>query len=227
LAVNTESDWVQMDDSSQKQEQFFMPLKSIERQLLAVLKNPNKVEMESQIYPLLSTATKGDGTVRLQNHLGDFGLEKLLQPASMPVPATTTPVVTPSTATVQSAPTVATAKVPEMTSPLPTIPGEGLIITAHQLVQVFSGLVFNELSCARIIPEQINKPTGNIAILLFTTKEGSPRSKGGAMEFEFSAGKINRIAFQSPSYRDYEQDVIDHPELGGCRIDSAFLAKLH
>ncbi len=227
LAVNTESDWVQMDDSSQKQEQFFMPLKSIERQLLAVLKNPNKVEMESQIYPLLSTATKGDGTVRLQNHLGDFGLEKLLQPAPIPVPAATTPVVTPSTTTVQSATPVATAKAPETASSLPTIPGEGLIITAHQLVQVFSGLVFNELSCARIIPEQINKPTGNIGILLFTTKEGSPRSKGGAMEFEFSAGKINRIAFQSPSYRDYEQDVIDHPELGGCRIDSAFLAKLH
>jgi len=41
LAVNTEADWAQLGDSSQKKEQFFMPLKSIERQLLAVLKNPN------------------------------------------------------------------------------------------------------------------------------------------------------------------------------------------
>ena len=209
LVVNTESDWVQMGDSSQKKEQFFMPLKSIERQLVAVLKNPNQAEMENQIYPLLNTATNGDGTVLLQNHLGNFGLEKLLQPASTPPPAATS------------------TKASEITPALPMIPGEGLIVTARQLVQVFSGLAFNELSCARIIPEQTGKPIGNVGILLFTTKEGSPRSKGGAMEFEFSAGKINRIAFQSPSYRDFEQDVIDHPELGGCRIDPAYLAKLH
>ena len=186
-----------------------MPLKSIERQLVAVLKNPNQAEMENQIYPLLNTATKGDGTVLLQNHLGNFGLEKLLQPASTPPPAATS------------------TKASEITPALPMIPGEGSIVTARQLVEVFSGLAFNELSCARIIPEQTGKPIGNVGILLFTTKEGSPRSKGGAMEFEFSAGKINRIAFQSPSYRDFEQDVIDHPELGGCRIDPAYLAKLH
>jgi hypothetical protein len=94
-------------------------------------------------------------------------------------------------------------------------------------VQIFSGLAFNELSCARIIPEQLGKPAANVGIILFTTKEGSPRSKGGAMEFEFSNGKINRIAFQSPTYRDFEQDVIDHPEVGGCRIDPAFLTKMH
>jgi hypothetical protein len=47
------------------------------------------------------------------------------------------------------------------------------------------------------------------------------------MEFEFASGKINRIAFQSPTYRDFEQDVSDHPEVGGCRIAPALLTKLH
>lgn len=216
LPVNTESDWTQMGDSSQKKEQFFMPLKSIERQLLAVLKNPNKAEMESQIFPLLNTTKNGDGSVLLQNHLGDFGLEKLLQAAPTVAPVPTTP-------TGQGAPVVTTSTI----TPVSTlIPGEGLIINAHQLAQVFSGLAINELSCARVIPQQLGKPTDNIGILLFTTHTGSPRAKGGALEFEFSAGKINRIVFQMPTYRDFEQDVLDHPEVGGCRIDPAFLTKL-
>jgi len=211
LPVNTDADWEQMGSTSQKKEQFFMPLKSIERQLVAVLKNPNKAEMESQIFPLLNTAKNGDGTVLLQNHLGDFGLEKLLQPAPVaPLPQVSTSQDAPAA----SAPVAALAP----------IPGEGLIVNARQLVQVFSGLAFNELSCARVLPGQ---QTGNIGILLFTTQAGSPRAKGGAMEFEFSGGKINRIAFQSPAYRDFEQDVLDHPEVGGCRIDPALLAKLH
>ena len=90
LPVNLPSDWKQIEESSQKKEQFFTPLKSIERQLVSVLKNPNKTEMEQQIFPLLATAKKGDGTVLLQNHLGDFGLEKLLAPPSVetvPAPA--------------------------------------------------------------------------------------------------------------------------------------------
>ncbi|WP_394754096.1 hypothetical protein [Crenothrix sp.] len=210
LPVNTETDWAQMGDSSQKKEQFFMPLKSIERQLVAVLKNPNKTEMESQIFPLLHTSQNGDGTVLLQNHLGDFGLEKLLQPASAVMPAS------------------GGQATPTLSAPAPmTIPGTGLIISARQLVQVFSGLAINELSCARIIPEQRDKQTGNIGILLFTTQPTSLRAKGGAMEFEFSAGKINRIAFQSPTYRDFEQDVLDHSDVGGCHIDPALLTKLH
>ena len=94
-------------------------------------------------------------------------------------------------------------------------------------MQVFSGLSINELSCARIVPDQQAKQAANVGILLFTTKEGSPRAKGGAMEFEFSGGKINRIAFQLPTYRDFEQDVLDHPEVGGCLIDSSFFSKLH
>ena len=106
------------------------------------------------------------------------------------------------------------------------MPGEGVIVSARQLVQVFSGLSINELSCARIVPDQQGKPAANVGILLFTTKEGSPRAKGGAMEFEFSGGKINRIAFQLPTYRDFEQDVLDHPEVGGCRIEPSFLTKL-
>ena len=94
-------------------------------------------------------------------------------------------------------------------------------------IKVFSGLAFNELSCVRILPDQMGKQAINAGILLFTTQPSSPRTKGGAMEFEFSGGKINRIAFQLPAYRDFEQDVLDHPEIGGCRIDPSFLAKLH
>ncbi|MDD1614279.1 MAG: hypothetical protein LUP98_06455 [Methylococcaceae bacterium] len=221
LPVNLQSDWRQFEESSQKKEQFFTPLKSIERQLISVLKNPNKTEMEQQMFPLLATAKNGNGTVLLQNHLGDFGLEKLLAPPSIdsvlsPAPATT------------AIPAASVSPIPVPVLPAPiVIPGEGVIVSARQLVQVFSGLSINELSCARILSDQQNKSAANVGILLFTTKDGSPRAKGGAMEFEFSGGKITRIAFQLPTYRDFEQDVLDHPEVGGCRIESSFLNKLH
>jgi len=221
LPVNLQSDWKRFEESSQKKEQFFTPLKSIERQLISVLKNPNKTEMEQQMFPLLATAKNGDGTVLLQNHLGDFGLEKLLAPPSIdsvlsPAPATT------------AIPAASVSPIPVPVLPAPiVIPGEGVIVSARQLVQVFSGLSINELSCARILSDQQNKSAANVGILLFTTKDGSPRAKGGAMEFEFSGGKITRIAFQLPTYRDFEQDVLDHPEVGGCRIESSFLNKLH
>jgi len=222
LPVNLQSDWKQIGESSQKKEQFFTPLKSIERQLISVLKNPNKSEMEQQLFPLLATVKKGDGTVLLQNHLGDFGLEKLLaQPLVEPVS-----VLAPASAAIPAA--AAVTPIPAPVVPMPAIlPGEGVIVSARQMVQVFSGLSINELSCTRILPDQQGKPSANVGILLFTTKEGSPRAKGGAMEFEFSGGKINRIAFQLPTYRDFEQDVLDHPEVGGCRIDPPFLNKLH
>ncbi|MDD1632099.1 MAG: hypothetical protein LUP91_07820, partial [Methylococcaceae bacterium] len=178
--------------------------------------------MEQQLFPLLATVKKGDGTVLLQNHLGDFGLEKLLaQPLVEPVS-----VLAPASAAVPAA--AAVTPIPAPVVPMPAIlPGEGVIVSARQMVQVFSGLSINELSCARIVPDQQAKQAANVGILLFTTKEGSPRAKGGAMEFEFSGGKINRIAFQLPTYRDFEQDVLDHPEVGGCRIDPPFLNKLH
>ena len=221
LPVNLQSDWQQIEESSQKKEQFFTPLKSIERQLISVLKNPNKTEMVQQMFPLLATVANGEGTVLLQNHLGDFGLEKLLAPPSVGPVSAQAPV---AAAASTSAPI--TAPPPVVPSP-GIIPGEGVIVSASQLVDVFSGLSINELSCARILPDQQGKPAANVGILLFTTKEGSPRAKGGAMEFEFSGGKINRIAFQLPTYRDFEQDVLDHPEVGGCRIESSFLSKLH
>jgi hypothetical protein len=225
LLVNSEADWSQLGDSSRKKEQLFIPLKSIERQLLAVLKNPNKAEMESQIYPLLSTTKKGEGTVLLQNHLGDFGLEKLLQ---APVSASTITPSAPVNQTTSTTPPATPVPVSTLSQTVSAIiPGEGLIISARELVQVFSGLMIKELSCARIIPEQLGKPSANTGIMLFTTKDGSPRAKGGAMEFEFSAGKISRIAFQSPTYRDFEQDVQDHPDVGSCRIDPALLKTLH
>lgn len=213
LPVNTEADWNQVGEASQKKEQLFTPLKSIERQLVAVLKNPNRTEMEHQLFPLLSTVKNGDGSVLLQNHLGDFGLELLLNPpapvASVPADASVAP----------TAPVVAAAPA--------AIPGEGVVVSAHQLAQVFSGLSINELSCARPVPDGMGKSMGNTGILLFTTKENSPRVKGGAMEFEFSGGKITRIAFQLSTHRDFEQDLLDRLEIGGCRIDPAFLIKLH
>ncbi|MDI1277484.1 hypothetical protein [Methylobacter sp.] len=209
LPVNTQSDWDQVGEASHKKEQLFTPLKSIERQLVAVLNNPNKAEMERQLFPLLSTEKNGDGSVLLQNHLGNFGLELLLNPPVAPAPT--------DVSIAQVAPVVAApASV--------AIPGEGVIVSARQLAQVFSGLLINELSCARPVPDSLGKSAG---LLLFTTKEGSPRVKGGAMEFEFSGGKITRIAFQLSTYRDFEQDLLDRPEIGGCRIDPSFLAKLH
>ncbi|MGR9000457.1 MAG: hypothetical protein ACU88J_15620 [Gammaproteobacteria bacterium] len=220
LPVNLPSDWAQIGESSQKKEQFFTPLKSIERQLLSVLKNPDKSEMEQQIFPLLSTTKNGDGTVLLQNHLGDFGLENML---NIPItPSFPMPVTTSNTKTAPN------ETKPNSVAPTPAaIPGAGIIINASQLVQVFSGLSIDQLSCARILPDQLGKPLANTGILLFTTNKDSPRSKGGAMEFEFSDGKIHRIAFQLPTYRDFEHDLLDHPEVGGCRIDPSFLTKLH
>jgi hypothetical protein len=219
LPVNTPSDWNQIGESSQKKEQFFTPLRSIERQLVSVLKNPNITEMERQLYPLLTTGKRGNGTVLLQNHLGDFGLEALLKPAiTTPAPA------------VPAATTVAVIDTDSLTPASPTIaviPGEGIIVDAQQLAQVFAGLSVSELSCARPVPDQLGKAANNVGILLFTLKENSSRVKGGAMEFEFSGGKINRVTFQLPSHRDFEQDVLDHPEIGGCRIDPSFLTKLH
>lgn len=260
LPVNTQADWDQIGASSEQKEQLFTPLKSIERQLLAVLKNTHITEMERQLYPLLVTAKNGDGSVLLQNHLGDFGLEKLLNLPSIPaspggtaVPAVPAPApmsTTPAKETASAEPAPMTSPIPQANSgsitqvapvvaaptPAPaasasapavtTIPGEGIIVSARQLAQVFTGLSFNELSCSRPIPEQQGKPIGNAGILLFTTKPNSPRAKGGAMEFEFINGKINRIAFQLPTYRDFEQDILDRPELGGCRIDPSFLTTL-
>ena len=213
LSVNTQLDWDQMGEASNKKEQLFTPLKSIERQLVAVLNNPNRAEMEHQLFPLLNTAKNGDGSVLLQNHLGGLGLELLLNPPAPVAPVSADAPVSPA------APVAGTAPV--------AIPGEGVIVSARQLAQVFSGLLINELSCARPVPDNSGKSTGNAGILLFTTKEGSPRVKGGAMEFEFSGGKITRIAFQLSTYRDFEQDLLDRPEIGGCRIDPSFLAKLH
>ncbi len=229
LPVNLPADWKQFEESSQKKERFFTPLKSIERQLVSVLKNPSKTEMEQQLFPLLSTDKNGEGTVLLQNHLGDFGLEKLLAPpsaeaVSAPPPATAVPL--PSVANVNPVAAASQTPVPVASMPTP-IPGEGVIVSARQLAQVFSGLSINELSCARNLSDQLGKPAANVGVLLFTTKEGSPRAKGGAMEFEFSGGKINRIAFQLPTYRDFEQDVLDHPDVGGCRIEPSFLNQLH
>lgn len=187
LAANTLDDWSQMLASTQKKEQALSPILSFGRQLASAIKNPNLAEMQYQIFPLLNSKG-GPGTVLLQNHLGDFGLEKMLNIAP--------------------------------------ITGEGVVVNAAQIAQVFSGLSIDQLSCARPAPGQM-QALNNVGILLFTTKEGSPRTTGGALEFEFADGKIMRLAFQHPSFRDFEQDIIDHPDIGGCRIDQSFVDKLH
>lgn len=183
LAVNSENDWNTLLNSGEQKENAFDPIHSVERQLLAVLKNPNPNEIAQQFYPLLATKN-GNGSVLLQNHLGNFGLETLLQ--------------------------------------LPALPKEGAMVTAEQLSQALSLLAIDKLSCVRPAPEQ-GKLLNNTGILLFTTKPGSPRTEGGALEFEVLSGKINRITLQLPSVRDFEQSLIDHRNVGGCQIDSQFL----
>ncbi|MBD9356703.1 hypothetical protein [Methylomonas albis] len=188
LAVNTEQDWDALTNSRQKKEGVINPIQSAARQFLSALQNPNKDEAARQLYPLLNTEKGGNGTVLLQNHLSNFGLETLLQ--------------------------------------LPTVADEGVLINAGQLAGVFSGLNIEAYSCARPAQDQ-GQPLANIGILLFVTKPGSPREKGGALEFELVQGKIARLAFQHPSFRDFEQNLADYPDLGGCRIEAELLNKLH
>lgn len=188
LAVNNPQDWQNILASRQKQESLFSPVQSTGRQLVAVMKNPNPTEMARQIYPLISTGAQGNGTVLLQNHLGDFGLETVLG--------------------------------------VETVPGEGLVITAEQFEKVFSWLYLDQLSCTRPLLSQ-RKAIGKIGILLFTTQDGAPWPKGGALEFEMEGDKIVRITFQHPSYRDFERNLKEIPVIGSCRIKQSFVDQLH
>jgi hypothetical protein len=188
LAVNTDQDWELLTSSRQKKEGVITPIQSAARQFLSALNNPDKDQMARQLYPLLNTEKGGNGTVLLQNHLSNFGLETLLQ--------------------------------------VPSFADEGLVVNASQLAGMFTGLNVESYSCARPAQEQ-GQPLGNIGILLFATKPGSPREKGGALEFELAQGKIARLTFQHPSFRDFEQNLADYPDLGGCRIETDFLNKLH
>lgn len=183
LPVNTEQDWGSVITSGQQKENAFSAIRALERQLPALLKNANAAESPQQFYPLL-TAFNKPGMVLLQNHLGNFGLESLLQQ--------------------------------------PALAKEGAVVTAEQLTQAIGVLNIDKLSCIRPAPEQ-DKLLNNVGILLFTTKPGSASIKGGALEFEVNAGKIARITLQLPSYRDFEQSLLDHPIVGGCQIDANFM----
>jgi len=188
LPVNTAADWENLTSSRQKKEGVISSVQSAGRQLLAALNHQNKDEVARQLYPQLMTEKGGNGTVLLQNHLGNFGLETLLQ--------------------------------------LPAIPDEGVAITAAQLANVMEGLRVEGYSCIRPAQEA-GQPLPNVGIVLFVTQPGSPREKGGALEFEMLQGKIVRLAFQHPAFRDFEQNISEYPDLGGCRIESEFLNKLH
>lgn len=187
LLANSEQDWANVVEQVQQKESYFGAIRAIERQLVAVIGNPDPGEMERQAYPLIATRQNGNGTVLLQNHLGNFGLEKILDVSA--------------------------------------IPGDGLVINAGQLAQVFTDLKFADLSCARAGFEQ-GRPIKNVAILLFATNPDSHLAKGGALEFEFDGGKIARLTFQHPSFRDFKQDVLNHPEMGDCRIDPTWFERI-
>lgn len=188
LPVNTDQDWDDLTNKRQKKEQVISVVQSVGRQLLAALNHADKAEIAKQLYPLLSHEKGGKGTVLLQNHLGNFGLETLLQISAME--------------------------------------DEGVLINVSQLTEVMSGLMVEGYSCVRPGQDQ-GLPLPNIGIFLFATKPGSPREKGGAVEFELVQGKIARVAFQHPSYRDFEQNIADYPDLAGCRIETDFLKSLH
>ncbi|MEY4718853.1 MAG: hypothetical protein RL563_1471, partial [Pseudomonadota bacterium] len=188
LPVNTEQDWAEMSSVRQKKDSVINSVQAVGRQLLAALNNTEADQMARQLYPLLANDKGGNGSVLLQNHLSNFGLETLLQ--------------------------------------VPAITDEGIIIQASQLATVIQGLKVERYSCARPAQEQ-GQPLPSIGILLFVTQPGSPREKGGALEFELINGKITRLAFQHPSYRDFEQNLVDYPELGGCSIEPELLQRLH
>ena len=188
LPVNTEQDWESLSSNRQKKEGVINSVQSVGRQLLSALSNPNKDEMTKQMYPLLLNDKAGNGSVLLQNHLGNFGLETVLQ--------------------------------------LPSVADEGVVINAAQLAEVINSLRVEKYSCVRPAQEQ-GQPMANIGIVLFVTLPGSPREKGGALEFELVQGKISRLAFQHQTFRDFEQNLADYPDLGGCRIEAEFLNKLH
>jgi hypothetical protein len=187
LPVNSEEDWQGILGQTREKESYFSAVRSVERQLVAAITNADPMVTERQLFPLITTDEKGTGTVLLQNHLANFGLEQMLN--------------------------------------VSVVPGAGIVVTAAQLAQVFAMLQIDALSCARPAFEQ-GRVLKNSAIMLFTTKSGSPLVKGGALEFEFDGGKIKRIAFQHPAYRDYLQNLRDYPDLGGCKVDAALVGRL-
>lgn len=187
LPVNSEEDWQGILGQTREKESYFSTVRSVERQLVAAITNADPMVTERQLFPLITTDEKGTGTVLLQNHLANFGLEQMLN--------------------------------------VSVVPGAGIVATAAQLAPVFAMLQIDALSCARPAFEQ-GRVLKNSAIMLFTTKSGSPLVKGGALEFEFDGGKIKRIAFQHPAYRDYLQNLRDYPDLGGCKVDAALVGRL-
>lgn len=99
---------------------------------------------------------------------------------------------------------------------------EGAEMSAEQLTQALNTLSIDQLSCVRPAPEQ-DKYLNNVGILLFTTKPNVTGVKGGALEFEVVAGKIARITLQLPNFRDFQQSLVEHPNVGGCQIEANFL----
>lgn len=187
LQTNGPEDWNAMLAQAKEKDAYLGAIRSLERQLTAAVKAPNAGEMERQLFPLIAAGPNETGKLLLQNHLGDFGLERILNTGVMP--------------------------------------GEGMTVAAAQLAQILSSLKITELSCAHPAFEQ-GRALPNVAILLFATAPDSPLAKGGALEFEYQGAKIARLAIQSPSLRDFRQNVQSRPEIGDCRIDPGWLERL-
>ncbi|QSA97945.1 hypothetical protein [Methylococcus sp. EFPC2] len=178
LPVNAAKDWDNTLQQLREKESYFAAIRALERQLIAVIRNPNQAEMEKQLFPLVA------GTVLLQDRLGNFGIERVLN--------------------------------------IPPVPGDGMALNPAQLAQLFVGLKVADTSCARPAYEQ-GRPVPNVAILMFSTAADSPLAKGAALEFEFNGNRISRIALQSPTFRDFRQDVISNPQVGDCRVQPQWM----
>ncbi len=84
LAVNGPQDWSNTLQQLREKESYLAAIRSLERQLTAVVSNPNPAEMERQVYPLIASRQSGAGTVLLQDRLGNFGSERLLGVNAVP-----------------------------------------------------------------------------------------------------------------------------------------------
>ena len=62
--------------------------------------------------------------------------------------------------------------------------------------------------------------------MLFFVAPESPLGKGAALEFQFDGGKVTRLTLQSLALRDFKQEIQDHPIVGDCKIDPAWLEKV-
>lgn len=101
---------------------------------------------------------------------------------------------------------------------LNNLASDGEVISAEQLSKTFALLGIAQMSCIRPAPDQ-DKLLNQVGIMLFSAKANGNKALSGALELEIAAGKISRISLQLPSTRDFEQHLLEQPQLAGCQID--------